>query len=407
MRLTEAARRALPRRAGGRAAAWSGGRLPSLGQDHTAGHRGYVSSLPKEGVQWLYTKPFSAPPTYELARCLHSFAHIIERLNLGPGAQVLDVGCGPGWLSEWLARCGYQVTGIDVSKEMVAIARQRAEGITVGETGMSPAPVVEFHAMQVTELPWTERFDAAILYDALHHFHDERATLERIRRSLAPGGRIYIHEGVRPAPGSAGERELIEEMHRYGTLESPFDPDYLVDVVAGAGFVDIRRMIERDVLIDLDRPKDEVAALRAAMDGPTTNTLVGTAPIPSGVGVEGLKGRLDLVGPPRRTPDGSLEITVLAVNEGSVYWPVANRYPYPLGSVNLAPWIPGTGPGTRTEFARVPLPRFLPSGESAEVTIRLPVEKLGGAAEIRLDLVREGVAWFDELGSRGLRVPLR
>ena len=61
--------------------------------------------------------------------------------------------------------------------------------------------------MPVLDLPWTARYDAAILYDAMHHFDDEVETLRVIRRTLVPGGRIYIHEGVRPQPGSQGEQE--------------------------------------------------------------------------------------------------------------------------------------------------------------------------------------------------------
>ena len=53
---------------------------------------------------WLRTKPFSAPPNEELPRCLHTFAHIVQLMQLGLRSQVLDVGCGPGWLSEFLAR---------------------------------------------------------------------------------------------------------------------------------------------------------------------------------------------------------------------------------------------------------------------------------------------------------------
>ena len=97
--------------------------------------------------------------------------------------------------------------------------------------------------MPVRELPWNDRFDAAILYDTMHHFDDEVATLEVILTALVPGGRIYIREGARPAPGSEGERQLVEEMELYGTLESPFDPAYLEEVVTKAGFTDVRRFV--------------------------------------------------------------------------------------------------------------------------------------------------------------------
>src|SRR5690242_21006124 len=112
-----------------------GGRLPGLGQDFDRGHREYVANLPESHMLWLHTKPFSAPPNYELATCLRTFSHIVEQLGLGLRAQVLDVGCGPGWMSEYLARLGYTVTGVDISEDMVAIARERIEAIRgpVGE----------------------------------------------------------------------------------------------------------------------------------------------------------------------------------------------------------------------------------------------------------------------------------
>ena len=109
--------------------------------------------------------------------------------------------------------------------------------------------------MPVREMPWTDRFDGAVLYDTMHHFDEELETLEVIRRTLVPGGQIYIHEGVRPPAGSEAEKNLVEEMERFGTLESPFDPDYLVEVVERAGFTNVRRLVEVDELVDLVRPQ--------------------------------------------------------------------------------------------------------------------------------------------------------
>src|SRR5919202_582460 len=226
------------------------GRLPSLGHDFDRGHREYVERLPEPGRLWLRTKPFSAPPNYELTECLHTFAHVVSQLGLGLRAQVLDVGCGPGWLSELLARCGYWVTGVDISEDMVEIARERIAAIP-GEVGPGIEPLGEFHAMPVREMPWTDRFDGAVLYDTMHHFDGELETLEAIFRTLVPGGRIYIREGAKPPPGSEGERNLIEEMREHETLESPFDPDYLVDVVARAGFEEVKRLLVVDEIVDV------------------------------------------------------------------------------------------------------------------------------------------------------------
>jgi len=192
----------------GRLRSTEDGRLESLGHDFDRGHRGYVEGLPEGERLWLRTKPFSAPPNFELATCLRTFAHVVEHLGLGLRAQVLDVGCGPGWMSEFLARCGYWVTGIDISADMVEIARLRVSRIPE-QVGDGIDPVAEFHAMPVREMPWTDRFDAAILYDTMHHFDDELETLRVIQRTLVPGGMIYIREVARPAAGSEGEQALI------------------------------------------------------------------------------------------------------------------------------------------------------------------------------------------------------
>ena len=118
---------------------------------------------------------------------------------------MLDVGCGPGWLSEYLARCGYWVTGIDISEDMVRIARERVDAID-GPVGVGLEAEAEFHALHVREMPWRSRFDAAILYDTMHHFDDELETLRVIRSTLVPGALMYLDEGVRPDPARRASR---------------------------------------------------------------------------------------------------------------------------------------------------------------------------------------------------------
>jgi SAM-dependent methyltransferase len=388
-------------------------RLPSLGQDYNAAHRTYVSHIGPSGVRWLRSKPFNAPPTFELTACLRTFSHIIEQLKLGPRAQVLDVGCGPGWLSEYLARCGYAVTGIDISEDMVEIARDRAAAIE-SPIGEDLEPVAEFFAMPVGELPWEGRFDAAILYDTLHHFDDELETLRTIRRALVPGGRIYVREGVIPDPESEGERDLIAEMRRFGTLESPFDPRYLEQIVKEAGFVQVRRFLELDALLDLSDATRLVntvrryATSRLGIRKPETNTLIATNPVPHGLVLDeaALAGRIEPVGRWRATDDGRiLELTVVVTNTGRSSWPSSSEYPFPPGAVTVGPYLTSAG-GERIELARSALARALPPGESATVDVQVSTEDVGDAECIVLDLVSEGFHWFSDLGSEPVVVEI-
>jgi SAM-dependent methyltransferase len=381
------------------------GRLPSLGQDYAEGHRHYVERIGPGAEYWLRRKPFSVPPTYELRECLRTFVHIVDRLGLGVRAQVLDVGCGPGWLSEYLARCGYSVTGIDVSEDMVAIARERIAAIEE-PIGDGIEALAEFRAMPVRELPWTDRFDAALLYDAMHHFDDEVETLRVIRRALVPGGRIFIHEGVRPDPGSEGERELIAEMETYGTLESPFDPEYLVAVLEKAGFTQVTRFAAVDELLDLSAPEQGLERVRALVEYPPMNTIVAFNPVAASGTAEAFAGRIETRDGWRVSADDrELALRVSVANTGQSFWPAALGSTAPYGVVTLAPYL-RTGDGGRVELPRHALPRSLSPGESVEMEVRISRASLSGRNEVEIDLVREGIAWFEDYGSPPLVVPL-
>ena len=328
-------------------------------------------------------------------------------LGLGLRAQVLDVGCGPGWLSEFLTRCGYAVTGVDVSEDMVRIARERIGSID-GPIGPGIAPVAEFHAMPVLELPWRERFDAAILYDAMHHLDDEVETLRVIRQTLVPGGRIFIHEGVRPGPGSEGERQLVAEMEEYGTLESPFDPGYLQFVLEKAGFTGITRFAAVDDLLDVSDAEEELRRLEQRLQFPPMNTVIAFNPVPAELQgePEEFAALIETTGP-WQSVDGTdaLALPVTVTNAGRSYWPASLGTSIAYGDVTLAPYVPDDG-GERVELPRQTLPNSLSRGESAELELLVPRARIKGQEAIRIEAVREGIAWFADYGSQPLTVPL-
>jgi SAM-dependent methyltransferase len=377
----------------------------------------YVEQLDPGARLWLSTKPFGAPPNQELAQCLRTFAHLVELLQLGVRAQVLDVGCGPGWLSEFLTRCGYWVTGVDISPDMIDIARTRVDEIP-GPVGEGIEPLAEFHAMPVLELPWTDRFDAAVLYDTMHHFDNELETLEVIRRTLVPGGQLYIHEGVKPPPGSEGERNLLEEMERFGTLESPFDPEYLVSVVEEAGFVNVRRLVEVDELVDVAEPERRrdrllerlvpdrlrARALGQAALRPEFNIVHALNPLAAGAGEGGeFEARIETDEEWEPTGD-ELCLRLRVTNSGQAFWPAGRWYPYPAGSVTLGTYVLGPQHERGRELGRTTLPRSVSPGETVIVELRVPPEELE-LGTLAVDLVREGVHWFADRGSRPFVLP--
>jgi ubiquinone/menaquinone biosynthesis C-methylase UbiE len=106
---------------------------------------------------------------------------VIDRL--APGARVLDIGCGTGVpTAGMLAETGIDVIGIDVSTEMLALARRNV-------------PAGRFVAMDVLELDGSlGRFDAACAFFSLLMLRREDIprVLRRVRAVLRPGGMVAI-----------------------------------------------------------------------------------------------------------------------------------------------------------------------------------------------------------------------
>ena len=101
-----------------------------------------------------------------------------------------------------------------------------------------------------------------------------------------------------------------------------------------------------------------------------------------------------------------LVLDVVVTNTGSASWTTAQWYPFPVGSVTLAPYLPGPGGEHEVELDRITLPRPLAPGDSVTIDCRVPREDVRGSDTIALDLVREGVFWFSQTGSEPLIVSI-
>ncbi|MBO0867053.1 MAG: class I SAM-dependent methyltransferase [Micromonosporaceae bacterium] len=104
------------------------------------------------------------------------------------GAQVLDVGTGPGVLLVELAarRPDLRLTGVDLSADMVATARRN----------LTPfADRARAHVGDVTSLPFEDQsFDLIVSSISTHHWDDPEGAVPELARVLRPGGRVYIYD---------------------------------------------------------------------------------------------------------------------------------------------------------------------------------------------------------------------
>lgn len=160
-------------------------------------------------------------PLFTLTRDREEVARLLEILGLPAGVRVLDVPCGQGRHAHLLAEAGFDVDGLDYSRELLARARARGTGRTLRYTRGD---------MRSLPARWTGRF-AAVLnlftsFGFFAHPDDDARVIAEFARVLEPGGVLLWHGGNRDGVMA---RFLTRDWWRTsdGTLvaqERSFDP---------------------------------------------------------------------------------------------------------------------------------------------------------------------------------------
>ncbi len=178
------------------------------------------------------------------------------------GLRVFDAGCGPGLYAEELVRRGArEVVGVDASRTMVELARERVkEGATFW-----------VHDLQ-SPFDWVESgsFDLALMALVIHHLDDRVSALREMHRILRPDGALvvsthhptidWVHRG-----GSYFDVEVIEETWNRGWNVRFWRMPLTQSVAefADAGFV-IERLVEpRPVPQMADEYRDDYDKLQS------------------------------------------------------------------------------------------------------------------------------------------------
>jgi len=105
----------------------------------------------------------------------------IRRMQIPPDARVLDIGCGSGWAARLMAQQALEgsVVGIDVSDEMISVARKES----------ADYPNLEFQVASAEHLPFGDaEFTHAFSMESLYYYTDIASALAEIRRVLNKGG---------------------------------------------------------------------------------------------------------------------------------------------------------------------------------------------------------------------------
>ncbi|MGC2635932.1 MAG: class I SAM-dependent methyltransferase [Acidobacteriaceae bacterium] len=177
------------------------------------------------------------------AKSMREFQELAQRVaGLAPeGGSVLEVAPGPGYFCIELAKLGRQhVTGVDLSQDMVKIARRKA-----AEAGVT----VEFEQGNSSSLPFPrETFDFLLCRAAFKNFAQPVRALEEMHRVLKPGGAALIidlrrgaswPEVSRAVDGmglGAVNRAITKLTFRFMLLKNAYAREHLEQMAAQTSF---------------------------------------------------------------------------------------------------------------------------------------------------------------------------
>jgi SAM-dependent methyltransferase len=366
----------------------------------------YVAHLSAADRAWLYRKPFDFtaghPAFFDE---MYGVMNLIRAMGITPRGKILEVGSGPGWVTEILLALGYEVDALEPSEDMIAIARERVDSAR-RHYHLEDAARAEFHAdaLETCRLAG-DAYDAVIFHAALHHIVDEGKALAQCFRLLRPGGVLGVSEGAWVPGDRYWEEKLDEAMRRFGALENPFTAEYLDFLLRRCGFVDIRRYYAVNGLFPVEMGRRPLADA-ATYDPRNGNNLTARKPAPYAATTldprARTEARIEVLESTLDRASGIARLKVRLLNRGETAW-LAESHGAGWVSVALRRGEVGS-PELLEGESRHRLPRTLPPGEAVvmDLSFRLPAGTFDDPWA--LDLVNEEVFWFSSRGTRAATV---
>jgi SAM-dependent methyltransferase len=357
----------------------------------------YFASLSIDSPQCR--KPFYA--TDGLPHIFQQLGLVFEAADLFPACDVLDFGCGTGWLGIGLADAGCIATGVDVARSALRLAEELAASRKFANSGKAA-----FAHYDGRVLPFEDAsFDRIVSFDAFHHVTNQRATIAELARVLRPGGRMAFLE---PGPNHSKTPQSQAEMAAHKVIENDIRMQDIVAYARDCG------LSEPKMLLGWMRAPEVTASEFMAwaakgisregagrLMAPMQRHLTDRQCFYMTKGVAGsdsrrsgsLGGQVHVVGAVRK--GAAIEVELEVRNTGAGTWITKAEA---VGVVHVG--VQWRGPGRlEKNFHRIVIGgAAVPPGEQRRVLGRIPAPP-PEATELAFDLVAEWVAWFSDLGA--------
>ena len=359
----------------------------------------------------LMSRPFAY--LHEAPVMLQNLGALLAGLQLGKTMTVLEFGAGTCWLSRCLAQLNCRPICCDASKAALDIGRRLfAEYPLIGPTLFAPL-FLPFDGRRI-ELD-DESVDRIVCFDALHHVPNLDEVIGEFGRVLRQGGIAGFSEPGRSHSRSA---QAQDQMRDHRVLENDVDLRAIFAAARSAGFTQLSARVANDLEVSVDQYEDIVRrrgddVQRAIWDN-TCDTMRSRTVFflhkgetrrdsRSHVGLAHVISTMHL---DRQVDRGApLTIDLRIGNAGQARWLSTNIHDYGIVRV-------GTHLYDRDakliaiDHSRHDLPRDVDPGEAIDITIEVPLPADGDFV-VGVDLVAEGVIWFEHVGSTTLMVPAR
>lgn len=367
---------------------------------------------------WLLEQPLTAHDPHASIRYIHDFVQALSHLDLYRDGLYLDFGAGSSWIAEWMNELGFTTIATDISLDMLTIARERR-----GDKAYNSLLVVA----DGEALPFkSDVFDGTVCVNAFHHLPQPREALKELHRILKITGSSVFFE---PGEGHSTDPRSIHDMEHLGVLELDVTIEDMRKMAQEVGF-------GRGVAITYAFPLPELSfeqwpafkkeylhgefdegnaqssgpgILAAFAEHTRRHPLIKLmkAPIPHSRKPGQLAAH---IATSTTTIEASMghrfRIDVTLQNCGDTLW--LAETPGGFGMVRVGVHLADEkGEMLDYEFGRQTLSHHVTPGQELSVPLFLKAPEQAGNFTVIIDLVAEGVDWFEKRGSKTVTCSLR